>query len=117
MVRLLKHTWLCLSVGLLLSTSATTAHADAIDGTWCFKDGAIMSIQGQNITIPGGRSIQGNYRRHSYSYKIPKGEDNAGGVVSMNLINDDTLHVTPPASTNVTLGSSVQVWRRCEVTS
>lgn len=102
---------------LMLAVSMRPASADAIDGTWCFKDGAIMSIQGSNITIPGGRHLQGNYSRHSYSYQVPEGEENAGGVVSMDLINDDTLHVTPPASTNVTLGSSVQTWRRCEVTS
>lgn len=105
---------LCL---LMLVVSAMPARADAIDGTWCFKDGAIMSIQGTNITIPGGRHLRGNYSRHSYSYRIPEGEEHAGGVVSMDLINDDTIHLTPPASTSVTLSSSMQVWRRCEVTS
>lgn len=117
MVRVATSRHICLASALVLTVSATSARADAIDGTWCFTDGGMMSIQGSNITIPGGKRIQGTYRRHSYSYRIPQGEENAGGVVSMNLINDDTIHLTPPASTNVTLGSSVQVWRRCEVTS
>jgi hypothetical protein len=56
---------------------AAPARADAIDGDWCAKDGRHFFIQGPAITTPGGKAIQGNYRRHSFSYVVPPGETNA----------------------------------------
>jgi hypothetical protein len=48
-----------------------TALADAIDGDWCHSDGKRMSISGPAIVTPGGRQMNGDYARHSFSYVIP----------------------------------------------
>lgn len=117
MAMLGRYLRLFATAGAFLAAASTFSFADAIDGTWCFTDGRTLSIAGSAITIPGGRRIEGNYRRHSFSYQVPQGEEHAGGVVSMVLIDDDTIHLTPSASSNTTLGSSVQVWKRCEMTS
>ncbi len=82
------------------------AMADAIDGDWCHSDGRRMSIDGSKIVTPGGRRMEGNYSRHGFTYTAPSGEAGAGSVISMGLIDDDTLQLTPGAA-------KMQVWRRC----
>ena len=91
--------------------------ADAIDGNWCFKDGRSMIIRGARITLPGGAEIDGNYARHSYSYTVPENHDRAGSVVTMVLVNDNTIHLTPGGGSSVPLKSAVEVWNRCALTT
>lgn len=91
--------------------------AHSIDGTWCSADGRKLHIAGPLITTPEGHEIAGTHRQHSFSYRMPPGVPGAGRVTSMTLSNDDVLKVTPPSSTNVTIGSSVQHWRRCAAIS
>ena len=93
------------------------AFADAIDGNWCFKDGRSMIIRGARITLPGGEEIAGNYSRHSYSYTVPDNHDRAGSVVTMVLVNDNTIHLTPGGSSSVPLKSAVEIWNRCAFTT
>ena len=98
---------------LLGAGKTAAAHADAIDGNWCFDDGRHMSIEGPQIVTPGGAAIVGNYGRHSFSYTAPTAEPGGGGEVSMVLVNEDTVHLMP----GVAAGSDPEVWRRCEFTS
>src|SRR4051794_2844300 len=48
---------LILAAALLLA-APTTVLADAIDGNWCSADGQHMTIQGEDITTPGGKQIK-----------------------------------------------------------
>ncbi len=105
---------LCLAAAMLLPT--VPARADAIDGNWCFTDGRHMVIQGPKITTPAGRSIQGDYGRHSFSYTVPAAEPGAGSQVSMILVNPSTIHLTMGGAAGSADGP-VQVWRRCDLTT
>jgi len=82
------------------------ARADAIDGDWCATDGRHFFIQGPAITTPGGNAIQGNYRRHSFSYVVPPGETNAGEPIAMLLLNENQVAVQT--------GDTTEVWLRCK---
>ena len=71
--------WLLLLVALLaVLLAAGAARADAIDGDWCSAGGQRMSIRGDNITIPSGKQIVGNYSRHAFDYVIPPGDRRCG---------------------------------------
>ena len=57
-------------VGLLIVagavlTGGVAAHADAIDGSWCYKS-RHMAIEGPKILIPSGKQITGDYDRHGF---------------------------------------------------
>jgi hypothetical protein len=95
------------AIALTLVGLAGTARADAIDGQWCHLDGKRIEINGPRIRTPGGARIDGAYDRHAFSYVIPAAEPGAGGTVAMRLINDDVMHLRPPAS------GELQVWNRC----
>ncbi len=82
------------------------ARADAIDGDWCASDGRHFSIKGPAITTPGGNTIQGNYRRHSFSYVVPPGEASAGQPIAMLLLNEEKVAVQT--------GNRSEVWDRCK---
>lgn len=85
---------------------AIPAWADAIDGDWCANDGRHFSIRGPAITTPGGNAIQGNYRRHSFSYVAPPGETSAGAAIAMLLLNENQVAVQT--------GNATEVWLRCK---
>jgi hypothetical protein len=93
------------AVGFL--SFAAPAHADAIDGHWCYKDGRRMHIDGPSIMLPSGRRIKGDYDRHGFAYVVPPGDRGAGGKVEMSLQSDYILHVKPA-------GGSQEVWQRCK---
>lgn len=101
---------------LLIITATGPAVSHAIDGAWCHEDGRSMRIDGDMISIDG-HTIAGTYQRHSYTYTSPPGPEGRSGVTSMVLKDDNTLLLTPPSSTHVTIGSSIQRWRRCEAIS
>jgi hypothetical protein len=87
---------------------AAPARADVIDGDWCRGDGRSMSIRGPQIVTPGGKTIQGDYTRHSFAYVIPAGEAGEGDSVSMILRNEFLVHVRQGGA-----DAPVQEWRRC----
>ena len=89
-----------------LAVLSVPARADAIDGDWCASDGRHLFIQGPAITTPGGNAIQGNYRRHSFSYVVPEGEPNSGQPIAMLLLNEETVAVEA--------GDKTEVWVRCK---
>src|SRR5882724_3114953 len=94
--------FLCAAV--CCASLATPALADAIDGDWCANDGRHFSIHGPAITTPGGNAIQGNYRRHSFSYVVPKGETSEGEAIAMLLLNENQVAVQT--------GNASEVWLR-----
>jgi hypothetical protein len=91
---------------LAAALPAGIAHADAIDGNWCYTDGRHFTIEGSTIITPAGTKTTGDYRRHYFSYKIPAAEPDGGAMVNMALVNEDTVHLTVAAK-------AMQVWKRC----
>ena len=83
-----------------------TARADAIDGNWCHADGRSLSIKGPQLTMPGGKQIDGDYDRHGFAYVVPAFEPDAGATITMVLVNDTQMRVVSPAHAD-------QLWRRC----
>jgi hypothetical protein len=97
----------------IYAAGASPARADAIDGHWCFPDGKRMSIQGPAIVTPGGSHIQGDYGRHFFSYVVPPADQGSGQIVSMALVNDDTVHLRIGTGPAYSSDGPVQVWHRC----
>jgi len=96
-VRLVKIRTLFMTLlGAAVSMLAAPAHADAIDGHWCHKDGRRMSIEGSAIVTPGGKSMEGEYARHGFAYVIPGGEPGAGSRASMALQSEDVIRMFIP---------------------
>ena len=93
--------------------TAGPAWADAIDGNWCIGDGRRMSIEGPQIVTPGGKRMMGDYDRHAFAYTAPKGEPDAGALISMVLIDDDTLVVSTGPGTAAPNQAPVRTWHRC----
>jgi|SRR6478672_12026154 hypothetical protein len=88
---------------------AGAARADAIDGDWCSTDGQRMSIRGDNITIPSGKQIVGNYSRHAFDYVIPPGDSGAGDTINIILRSEYLAFSRQGAS-----GDRMTEWRRCK---
>ena len=90
----------------LLVLLAGTAWADAIDGDWCHGDGRRLTINGPDITTPGGARLKGDYDRHHFSYVVPASEPGAGATVAMVLLSEILMRLKPPTGEE-------QTWRRC----
>jgi hypothetical protein len=102
-------TWL--TAGTILACLTAPAFADAIDGNWCHQDGRRFSIRGPEIVTPGGKTMQGNYSRHYYSYTPPTPERGAGQPINMTLMNENTVHLQYGEASG-----PVEVWLRCSQT-
>jgi hypothetical protein len=96
-----------IAAGTLLQTGV--GHADAIDGDWCSTDGMRMSINGENITTPGGKHIQGNYSRHAFDYVVPDGENGSGDVVNI-ILRGEYLALSRQGPVSAPL----REWHRCK---
>jgi hypothetical protein len=95
---------------LALLCLAPSAQADSIDGAWCGADGKQLSINGPTITLPNGKTVTGQYRRHEFAYQVPVGETNAGQLIYMQLFTEEDM-----ASFTVEgekLGAAIP-WHRC----
>ena len=103
--------WLLAVAVLGLLSRPEIGHADAIDGNWCAEDGRVMTIEGSSIVTPGGQDTTGDYSRHAFAYVVPAGEADAGGAISMVLLNHQTLSLRAGDAT------AEEIWRRCDVTS
>ena len=97
----------------LIVAGAAGARADVIDGHWCFPDGKRISIQGPSIVTPAGSHLQGEYSRHFFSYMVPPTDQDAGQIVSMMLVNEETVLLRIGATPSYSLDGPVQVWHRC----
>jgi len=92
---------------LALTLLAGPAFADSIDGAWC-KDGRRFSIRGPEIVTPGGKKMEGNYGRHSFSYTAPAPEAGAGQAIMMTLVNENTVHLVLGEA-----AATPETWVRC----
>jgi hypothetical protein len=93
---------------ICLAMVSGPALADAIDGHWCHNDGRRFSIRGPAIVTPGGKTMEGNYSRHWFSYVVPLSEPGAGETVFMTLLNENTVQ-TKRGET----ASGAETWVRC----
>jgi hypothetical protein len=89
-----------------VALQAGVARADAIDGDWCYSDGRRLTINGPDLTTPGGGQLKGDYDRHHFSYVVPSSEPGAGATVAMVLLSETLMRLKPPAGEE-------QTWRRC----
>jgi hypothetical protein len=89
---------------------ATPAMADSIDGHWCHTDGRRFSIRGPEIVTPGGKSMDGNYDRHHFSYVAPAPERGAGQTVFMTLANENTVYLRVGEAAPA---AEPETWVRC----
>jgi hypothetical protein len=90
---------------------ATAAHADRIDGEWCFSTQSLQ-IEGPTIRTPGGAKISGTYSRHNFSYVVPAPEPEAGAEIDMQLLSEEAMVLTRKKG-----GKPEETWKRCRVTS
>ena len=88
---------------------ATPAFADAIDGDWCLVS-KHLSIKGPDITLPSGATIQGDYRRHEFFYKVPAGDADAGSLIYLQLQGEDFMGLYHLKDGKAVDGES---WMRC----
>lgn len=92
----------------LVGLAATGVRADAIDGDWCGPDGRHLEIHGPRIITPAGNQHTGDYTRHSFAYVVPASEKDAGATVSMRLLNEEMVSITPRP------GAPAETWLRCK---
>ncbi|MDH3740530.1 MAG: hypothetical protein OER56_02935 [Hyphomicrobiales bacterium] len=101
-------------LGLVVSTE--TANADQIDGSWCSLAGERMTIEGSRVITPSGKTVEGNYSRHHFSYVVPEGNALAGARISAKQINDENVMVEVFGNAQQT-PDSISVWKRCKLVS
>jgi hypothetical protein len=104
---------LTLLLAALALLPAQIARADAIDGDWCSADGQRMSIRGDNIVIPSGKQIAGNYSRHAFDYVIPPGDAGAGDTVNI-ILRSEYLAFSRQGAKGDASGDHPTEWRRCK---
>ena len=102
----MRGRFLGMALGISLA-AATSARADAIDGSWCHEGNQRMSINGPSIVTAAGTKTQGDYSRHAFAYVVPAGEPGVGTTVSMILLNEDTMQLRPGSQ------APAETWLRC----
>ena len=91
----------------LCALASTPAFADSIDGEWCAPEGGkSLVIEGATIRTPGGKQVQGDYRRYSYTYVAPAGDWEAGQTIDLQFIRRVGVRVKIG-------GGAESVWRTC----
>jgi hypothetical protein len=104
-----------IACGLAALVAATAcARADAIDGSWCSKEGQSLTIDGPKIRTPFGSEVQGRYSRHAFAYEAPAADGDAGQIVVMQLMDEEDMRL---ARLKDGVTGPVEDWRRCNVTS
>jgi hypothetical protein len=101
-------------LGILLAAGlSATARADVIDGEWCTTDGRLhVTIRGPSIVTPGGKALDGDYTRHSFTYLSPEREPDAGAKIFMVLLNEETMRSRAGAAPTGETGD--RMWNRCK---
>jgi hypothetical protein len=100
--------WKTIVTALAFVLVAAPALADALDGDWCHpEDGRRLTIRGPEIVTPGGKKMQGDYGRHTFSYVVPAPEPGAGETVFMVQINEERVQVRVGAD------GATETWLRC----
>ena len=104
------------SWAFLLIVVVGVAHADGLDGIWCSPDGRRITVDGLDVITPGGQRTTGVYRNDDFAFSVPKTARNAGAVIWMELVSENTARVSivskeqrepPPHG----------LWQRCAYTS
>lgn len=95
------------AAGVVMQTGIV--RADAIDGEWCSADGMRLSINGEKITTPGGRHVQGNYSRHAIDYVVPPGEAGSGETMNV-ILRSEYLAMSRQGPAD----GRQREWRRCK---
>ena len=103
------------AVALLVAIGTFEARADAIDGEWC-REGRHFVIEGSNIITYGGTRMTGDYTRHSFSYRVPAPEPEAGLQIDMQLHSETTLELFRRPG-GAAASAAGEIWNRCRVTS
>lgn len=98
----------------LLLVSSLPALADRLDGGWCGGGGKQIRINGPEITLPSGKVMQGDYRRHTFDYISPAGESDAGTKVRIQQLNDEQMQLY---RSNGGTTAEPELWQRCDMTS
>lgn len=90
------------------SFGLTAACADSIDGDWCNEvNGKHLRIDGAAISLDTGVTLQGDYRRHSFSYVEPE----SGEVVDFVMRSESQMRrVRKPDA----MPEHEDLWRRCQ---
>jgi hypothetical protein len=96
---------------LVLLAGVAAARADVIDGEWCRATSHFI-IDGPQIRTPGGQTVEGNYSRHAFRYRVPAPEEGAGSEITMLLLNEETLQLSRPW-----VAEPPEIWKRCKPTS
>lgn len=99
-------------VSVALCLAASPARADAIDGAWCSPAGERVTINGEEVITPGGKTVKGTYTRHTMSFTIPEGEPGAGNKLYMEQLHEGAVKVTTIKEVQVEPGAH-EDWQRC----
>ena len=100
----------------LLFIAVGAAHADGLDGMWCSLDGRRITIDGLDVITPGGQRTTGVYGKYDFSYPVPENERNAGAVIWMTLVGENTARVST-VSKEQREPPPHGLWQRCAYTS
>jgi hypothetical protein len=100
-------------LAIALSLFASPALADRIDGDWCNAKDERLTIVGPQITLPSGKSLSGQYRRHEFAYQTPAGEPDAGQSIFMQQFNDENMSSFVMKDNQP---NSPVPWTRCPIT-
>ena len=106
------HLLACMFV-VAVAACPRAALADVIDGNWCYRDGRHFSIRGPDIVTPAGTSAKGNWSRHSFSYKVPPADADAGQTIYMLLQDQNTVALAVGTQPMIAEPAQVQIWHRC----
>ena len=103
-----------LSLAALLAVPFGIAHADVIDGDWCYAGNRHLTIKGPRIVTPAGTETTGDYNRHHFTYVVPASDPGAGTTVVMDLLNETTMALRAGAAAEVSAsGGQPEIWKRC----
>ncbi len=81
------------SCAFLLIIVVGAAHADGLDGIWCSPDGQRLTVDGLGVITPGGQRTTGVYGTVDFSFPVPENERDAGAVIWMKLVDENTARV------------------------
>ena len=101
---------------LLIIAAAAAAAAGGLDGIWCSPDGRRITVDGLDVITPGGQRTTGVYRQYVFSYAVPENERDAGAVIWMALVDENTARVST-VSKEQREPPPHGLWQRCAYTS
>ena len=104
------------SCAIVLAVVAGSAHANRLDGIWCSPDGRRITVDGLDVITPGGQRTTGVYGTHDFSFAVPENERDAGAVIWMKLVDENTARVST-VSNEPSEPPPHGLWRRCAYTS